>query len=49
MPKEALPSVEQMVNRQFDQTELPKLLKREGPVAAGPGMEAPRQRQLAGA
>ena len=30
VPKEALPNVEQMVNRQFEQTELPKLLEREG-------------------
>ncbi|MGA2065848.1 MAG: peptidylprolyl isomerase [Thermoguttaceae bacterium] len=29
VPPEALPNVEQMVNRQFDQTELPKLLRRE--------------------
>ena len=30
VPKEALPNVEQMVTRQFEQTELPKLLEREG-------------------
>jgi hypothetical protein len=30
VPKEALPNVQQMVDRQFEQTELPKLLEREG-------------------